>query len=144
MREIFQLQALFGIAVVAFEVPTGYIGDLFGRKRTLIIGSLINALGFTYLIFIKSINGLILWELILALGLSFVSGADISLLYDSIDKSDRKHGTKSLANMQLASVSGESTAAILGGILVAYSFHKLILVNAMVAWIPFFYFTYIS
>jgi MFS family permease len=66
-----------------------------------------------------------------------VSGADVSLLYDSVDKSHQKHGTKSLANMQFASGAGESVASVLGGILVAWSFRHVVIANAIAAWIPF-------
>ena len=137
MHEVFQLQAIFGLGVVAFEIPTGYLCDLWGRKKTLLIGSFISGLGFTFLVFAKSFWALALFEITLSVALSFVSGADISLLYDSVDKSQQKHGTKSLANMQLASVSGESVASILGGLLVAWSFHHVLVANAIAAWIPF-------
>jgi len=138
MREVFQLQAIFGIGVVALEIPTGYLCDLWGRKKILLGGSFGSGVGFTRLLFANSFWTLVLFELILAVALSFVSGADVSLLYDSVDKSHRKHGTKSLANMQLASVSGESVASILGGLLVAWSFRHVLIANAIAAWIPFF------
>lgn len=137
MHQVFQLQAIFGIAVVALEVPTGYLCDLWGRKKTLVVGSFISGLGFTYLLFVQSFFELAIYELVIALALSFVSGADVSLLYDSVDKSHRKHGTKSLANMQLFSVSGESVAAILGGLLVTLSFRHVVIANAITGWIPF-------
>ncbi|MEZ4741062.1 MAG: MFS transporter [Bdellovibrionota bacterium] len=138
MSQVFQLQAIFGLGIVTLEVPTGYLCDMWGRKRSLIIGSFLSGLGFTYLIFIKSFAELVIYELIIATALSFVSGADISLLYDSVDKSDRKYSTKSLANMQFASVSGESVASILGGALMAFSFTHVAVANAIAGWIPFF------
>ena len=36
MEEIFWLQAIFSIIVVALEIPSGYISDLLSRKKTLI------------------------------------------------------------------------------------------------------------
>jgi MFS family permease len=138
MHEIYQLQAIFGLAVVIFEVPTGYLCDLWGRKRTLIVGSLFSGLGFTYLLYVQSFWELVIYEVIVALALSFISGADVSLLYDSIDKTEQKHGTKSLANMQLFSMSGESVAAILGGFLVIYSFRHVLIAHASTGWVPFF------
>lgn len=138
MRQVFQLQAVFGIGVVALEIPTGYLCDLWGRKKILLAGSLISGIGFTWLLFAHSFWELVCFELVLSVALSFVSGADVSLLYDSVDKSHRQHGTKSLANMQMASVSGESVASVLGGLLVAWSFRHVLIANAIAAWIPFF------
>jgi len=138
MSEVFQLQAIFGICVCALEIPTGYLCDMWGRKNTLVVGSFISGIGFTLLLFANTFWSLAVFEMVLALALSLVSGADVSLLYDSVDKSHRKHGAISLANMQLASVSGESVASVLGGILVAWSFSHVLWANAIAGWIPFF------
>ena len=51
MSQIFQLQATFAIGVVLFEVPTGYLGDLYGRKRSICLGALFSGIGFTMLLF---------------------------------------------------------------------------------------------
>jgi MFS family permease len=32
-------QALFGVAVVVFELPSGYLADRIGRRRSLLIGA---------------------------------------------------------------------------------------------------------
>ena len=32
MEQVFQLQAAFALAVLVFEVPSGYIADLWGRN----------------------------------------------------------------------------------------------------------------
>lgn len=138
MQEVFQLTAIFGVAVVVLEIPTGYLCDLWGRKKTLIFGSFISGLGYTYLFYAKTFWQLVGYEIIIALALSFVSGADISLLYDSIEKSKQREGTKVIANMQLASVSGESVAAVLGGLLVTFSFKHVLVAHALAGWVPFF------
>jgi MFS family permease len=59
MHQVFKLQAIFGIAVVALEIPTGYLCDLWGRKKTLVVGSFISGLGFTSLLFVQSFFGLV-------------------------------------------------------------------------------------
>jgi MFS family permease len=137
MEEFFQLQAIFGIAVMLLEVPTGYICDLWGRRNSLLVGALISGMGFTYLIYARSFFELALYEVVIAVAMSFVSGADISLLYDANAKSSASNTTKSLANMQLASVSGEAIASILGGLLATISFAHTLTANAVTAWIPF-------
>ncbi|RME62044.1 MAG: MFS transporter, partial [Candidatus Dadabacteria bacterium] len=39
MKDVFILQALFSVAVVIFEIPSGYFSDVVGRRTTLIVGS---------------------------------------------------------------------------------------------------------
>lgn len=138
MKEVFQVQAVFGITVVALEIPTGYICDLWGRKRSLLIGTFISGIGFNYLFLAKTFWQFVIFEIIIAIALSLVSGADVSLLYDSVEDDDRTRSTKALANMQFASVSGEAVASILGGILVTFSFQHALIANAISGWIPFF------
>ncbi len=135
MHEIFLLQALFGVTIVAAEIPTGYLGDLIGRKRSLIVGSALNLLGFNSLLFAQGFWQLAIFEVTLGVGMSFISGSDISLLYDSID-SKKREGLKVIGRFQLAAVGGESVAAILGGLLAVQSFRFVIIANAVSAWVP--------
>jgi MFS family permease len=43
LLDIFWLQAIFALAVVVFEIPTGLVADKLGRKKTLILSSAIAA-----------------------------------------------------------------------------------------------------
>ena len=40
-QEVFLIQACFAIGVVLFEIPTGYFSDVLGRKRSLLLGTII-------------------------------------------------------------------------------------------------------
>src|SRR5580658_9586103 len=51
LRDIFLLQGVFGAALMLFDAPAGYGADLIGRKKVLVIGSVITALGFQILLF---------------------------------------------------------------------------------------------
>ena len=142
MKEVFWLQAIFGISVAILEVPSGYVCDLWGRKKTIILGAVFTGIGFTYLVFARSFYEFIIYELIVALSLSLVSGADISLLYDSVEElkvnepQDEQYAIKSVANIQFSKVFAESIAAILGGILVGISFKSVLIAQAIVGWMP--------
>jgi MFS family permease len=137
MEQFFKLQAIFGISVAILEVPTGYICDLWGRKQSILIGSFISGVAFTYLHFAETYSQLIIYEIVQAISLCFVSGADVALLYDSISSSDRTSASKSLANQQFAALVGESVASILGGLLVVISFKFVTAANAITGWVPF-------
>ena len=46
MQEILLLKAIYSVAIVTFEIPSGYCADAWGRKKTLVAGSILGALGF--------------------------------------------------------------------------------------------------
>lgn len=138
MTQVFQLQAIFGIGILLLEIPTGYIADLFGRKKALILGSFFAGVGFTYLIFAHSFIQLAIYELILSLAFSLISGSDVSLIYDSYRSDERHLATRGLANLQMAMVLGEASSSILGGILVMWSFDYVLWATAIGLWMPFF------
>ncbi|MEI8028113.1 MAG: MFS transporter [Pseudomonadota bacterium] len=138
MQQFFKLQAIFGLSVALLELPTGYICDLWGRKLSILIGSFISGVAFTYLIFAQSYSQLVVYEIVQATALCFVSGADVALLYDSMNRQDRQQTSKSLANQQFFALVGESVASILGGLLVVISFQCVTIANALAGWVPFF------
>ena len=39
MRQFMELQAVFAIVILCGEVPSGLLSDLWGRKKTLLLGS---------------------------------------------------------------------------------------------------------
>ena len=46
MQQVFILQAIYSIAIVALEIPSGYFADVLGRKNSLIAGSILGFAGF--------------------------------------------------------------------------------------------------
>ena len=38
-RDLFLLKAVYSASIVLFEIPSGYFGDIWGRKTSLVIGS---------------------------------------------------------------------------------------------------------
>ena len=49
LTEVMLLQALYSISVAIFEIPSGYIADVFGRKKSIVLSTLFCFSG--YLIF---------------------------------------------------------------------------------------------
>ena len=138
LADVFVLQAIFAGAVVVFEVPSGYFADIVGRRNALIIGSFLHGLGFTLLCFVDSFAGLVIFEVTVGIGVSLLSGSDLSLLYDSqlalnLSPRDKVRG---VARQRLAMASAEGIAALLAAVLVLWSFDLVVIVNAVIAWIP--------
>jgi len=78
------VQATYSLSIVVFEIPSGYIADLWGRKNTLIFGTICGSLGYVIYSCTSNFWGFLAAELILGIGESFVSGADSAMLYDSL------------------------------------------------------------
>lgn len=136
MHQIFQVQAVFAVTVVIFEVPTGYFGDIVGRRASIIIGAALSGLGFSILAYGQNFTSILIFEVIAGLAQCFVSGADVALLYDHHDEKQRTHATSALGNLQLANQLGESTAAIIGGAIAMISLKAVAYTHAMTSWIP--------
>lgn len=119
--DIYLLQAGYSISVVIFEIPSGYLADIIGRRSSLIWGSILGTAGFAVLSVSHSFSGFLIAELILGIGGSLISGADSALLYDSLAATSRQHyylryegRITALGNL------GETCAAIFGGLLAAW------------------------
>src|ERR1700745_1741214 len=74
MRQFMELQAVFAVVILLGEVPTGLVSDLWGRKKTLLLGSLLKAISFSLLPLWHSYEGFIVYHLMMGIALSMISG----------------------------------------------------------------------
>ena len=138
MRQFMELQAVFAIVIFLGEVPTGLLSDLWGRKKTLLVGSTLKAISFSLLPLWHSYEGFLFYHLTMGIALSMISGGDVALLYDSYLAAggERSRGTALLGNMKLAGQTGAAVSALLGGAVVTLSYGHLLWANAILSWIP--------
>lgn len=137
LKDIFWLQGIFGLSMIVFDAPAGYLADFFGRKKTLVIGSLITAVGFQILWFGNSFFDFVIYEIILGLGLSLQSGSDVAILYNSLEKLELQKRKASFLGRRITSQTvGEGVASLLGGALAGIALAWPAYVNAITAWIP--------
>lgn len=122
MHDIFVLKAIYSIAIVAMEIPSGWMADVWGRKKTLILGSILGSAGFFVYSFSFGFWAFVIAEIILGIGHSFVSGADSAMLYDSL-KADNKTEKYTKEEGRITSVGNfaEAIAGVVGGFLAAIS-----------------------
>lgn len=82
--EIMLLQSISAVAVVIFEVPTGAVADMIGRKESILLYSILCGLSLFIYIWGKSFMVFAIAEITFSLGASFKSGADSAIIYDSL------------------------------------------------------------
>lgn len=83
MAEILQTQAIFALTVAFFEVPSGYLADMAGRKVSLLLAAALTLLGYACLLQAGTFYDFLLFEIIMGVSVSLSSGADMAMLFDS-------------------------------------------------------------
>lgn len=146
--QVFEVQAIFGLAVVLLEVPTGYVSDLMGRKGCLVLAGLLHGAAMTLLTVVHGFWGVAAYQLLAALAVCLFSGTDVALLYDSLEALAAEPGSdassasprrrRGLGQRLFWMQAGETSAALVGGWIALVSLREVALWNAAVAWLPFF------
>jgi len=130
--DIFVLQGLFSIAIVILEVPTGMIADLIGKRTSLLmgtgilsIGMVVYALGSSFVVFLTA-------EVIFALGVALISGADSALLYDTLYALGRQNEYSTIEgrarSWQMVSFA---LSNVLGGLIGNYDYRATIWLSTL-------------
>lgn len=132
MSEVFLLQTAFSAVIVVAEIPSGYFSDVVGRRYTLIIGTVLAALGFGYYTFADDFWSFLIAESILGIGASFISGTDSAMLYDTLHETgsadlyiSREGRLMSIGNFS------EGIASVIGGLLATISLRTPFYVEAV-------------
>lgn len=122
MQEIFILKSIYSVAIVVMEVPSGWMADVWGRKKTLLWGSLLGAVGFLVYSGSHLFWQFAIAEIILGIGHSCISGADSAMLYDTLQAEKRETDyLKQESRITSAGNFAEAFAGVAGGLLAAAS-----------------------
>ncbi|MBN2880855.1 MFS transporter [Candidatus Woesearchaeota archaeon] len=113
--QIMFLQSLFAVGVFLLEVPTGYFADVVGRKTSLVLGGLSWSLATIVYSVSTTFWQFLIAEILAAFSVSFISGADSSFIYDSLD--DKKDFKKVYGNITSYSMFSLILANVIGGII---------------------------
>jgi MFS family permease len=84
MTQIMLLESIFAAAVLLLEIPTGYVADEFGRKKTIVLASIFGLAGISYYSMSYGFGQFAVSEVLLAFGASLMSGADSAMMYDTL------------------------------------------------------------
>jgi hypothetical protein len=137
MQEVFLTQAWFGAIVVLMEVPSGVLADRFGRKRALVMGGFFLALGHMSLLWANDLTGFLVFEFLLGVGVSLMSGADLALLYDTeIELGREGDSPHAVANLYSMHSGSEALAAVACSLLILHGMDTVILVQVIAGSVP--------
>lgn len=82
--EIGLAESVFHLTSLLFELPSGIVADVFGRKRTLLLSQLFTLLSAVLMLFASSFLAVLVAMVLTALGYNFASGTREALAYDSL------------------------------------------------------------
>ena len=128
--QIALLAAVFEASILIFEIPTGLVADIYGRKISVILSTVFSLTSGLIFIFFPFLTGFILAEIIGGLGETLRSGSLEAWLVDSLKHQDREERLKfAFAQGTKFKIAGNLSGLILGGYLASLSV-KLV-------WVPF-------
>jgi MFS family permease len=130
--QIFFIQAVYTITELILTVPLGVFADRAGRKKTLILSTVLYAAGFVIYSFADNFTEILLVELVFALSSAAFSGTGEALLYDSLTEMKEQKKYKKVIGTAYAieSIVGGGSAVI-GGIIAKYSLSLPFLITAI-------------
>jgi MFS family permease len=83
LTEVFYLSIIWAVVNILFEVPSSYLADLWGRKRTIILGTFLYLTSCLWLVFADSFFMLGISVFFYALSNACFTGTDEALVYDT-------------------------------------------------------------
>jgi MFS family permease len=120
LADIMVLQAIFGLAVVVFEFPSGYVADRVGYRWSLLVSTGLLMAGWLLYTRADSFWAVAVAETILGAASAFMSGADRALLWVSLEGASRTtQYTRWDGRIRAVSQSAEALSAAAGGWLYA-------------------------
>jgi len=109
------LLGLQELMLIFLEVPTGVVADKISRKFSVALGTAITSLPLALLPFVDSYIGALVIFSTRAIGKALVSGADSSLLYDTLKDLDRVKDYKKIKTQSAALVMAVATICMFIG-----------------------------
>ena len=107
--------SLFFILILIFELPTGAFADIAGRKLSITLGTIFNAIGHIYIGLNPSISSMYVFVIANGLGAALISGAKQSLVYDTLIEIDQVSDYPRISAQLTLYFQVLASAAILAG-----------------------------
>jgi MFS family permease len=120
--QIFTIQAVYALSILILEIPSGYLADIFGRRKALILGAFFMPVGIGVYVFTHTFYSFLLAEFIIAFGNSMRSGCDSAIIYDTLIQLKEEDEYKKFEGRSFYYARiGTAVSSILGGLLALLS-----------------------
>ncbi len=131
--EVLSLQSIYSITCALMEVPSGYFSDKLGRRKTMIFGCLFYLIAYLFFTFGMGFWQIGIGELFWGIGVSFLSGTDSALLFESLRVNKRLGDYKKIEGkaVSIGNMS-EASAGIVGGLLASFMIELPMYVQCLV------------
>lgn len=131
--------AVESLCIVLFEIPTGAIADLFGRKKSIILAHIFVLAALVFLSIGGSMTIFVLYAILNAFARSLTSGTYSAFVYDTLkDENKETHFKKVFGTLLAFWPLGASVGSIIGGHLAKTSLSLPVLATFIPITIAFF------
>lgn len=138
LGDFFMIQGIFRIVAFLFEIPSGYLADVFSRRKILILGALATFLSFSILLFGTGFWAVLLCESGLGVATALFSGTKEAYIYDLLKRDGaEKTYLRENGSVNTIGTAGTMVGTLIGGALFAISQNLVLTINAMAALIMF-------
>jgi MFS family permease len=138
--EIGLLESVYHITGVLFELPTGVIADVYGKKFSVVIGRVVSVISCILMITSDSFWGFAIAFCLSSASMNLNSGAAEALVYDSLKELGEEDKYKKIwGNLAFVMSIAQGLAVLLGGILAdvrflyAYILGTILQIGALIA-----------
>ena len=111
--EIGLAESCFHVASLIFEIPSGVISDVFGRKKSMVMSQAMFVLSALCMALSRGMTGVCLALVLDAWGYNFASGAREALAYDSLKSAGQEEKYMDYSARELSIYRVGNAAAIL-------------------------------
>lgn len=133
LTEVMLLQAIYSLSVAVFEIPSGYIADIFGRKQTIVFSTIFSFIGYLVFSFYGGFYAFAIAQVLVGIGGSLMSGSDSAIIYDTLLETKSKTSYTKIEGRNYAIGNfSEAAAGILGGFLAVGSLYLPIYVQTSI------------
>ncbi len=141
LTQILLLQSIFAVAMAVMEYPSGYISDRIGYRKALNYAALLGVIGWGLYTIAETFSGVLIAEIFLGISMSFISGSDSALLFESLKGTDEElFYARHQGRMSGAGQIGEACGALFAGVMYAAA-PLLPFIIQVIVWILLFFLT---
>ncbi|MEK6256770.1 MAG: MFS transporter, partial [Chloroflexota bacterium] len=108
----------FWLTMAFSEVPTGAVADTVGRKQSILIGLALSFIAVIFFALAPNFTVLLISNSVWAIAITFISGADMAFIYDTLKAINREGEYRKLrGKLATVTIAAIAISSALGGII---------------------------